>query len=115
MTIEEWAGLLSSLRRDDESRRDALLMLSDEDWVCEQDREWLRTAALRETPLRPCNEMTWTFDSFDWASDGNIIAIIPKSVARRLKREEHDAKDYTRPYIDAAYAWLDLLQALSRS
>ncbi len=114
MTRDEWAALLPSLHGDNSALSDALLMMSDEDWIAEEDRCWLRAAAMRDAPLRPCSEIVWTYASYDWTSAGNKIALIPTRVARQLCQEEANSRDYTVPYAKHEEAWADLLQAITR-
>ncbi len=104
MNKPEWAALLASLAGDDGARRDALLMLSDEDWLLDGERDWIRAAATREYVLS---------DSYEWAADVNVRALIPRAVGRRLRQKETSSLDYTYGYASDEDAWLDLLDAVS--
>ena len=113
MARDDWARLLASLCDDDVSRREALLMLSDEDWVSDDDRDWLRKAARRSSPLHPSNSPAWMFDSYAWIDDKNRRATVPVRVGRRLNMPESPVLDYTDSYDSLEAAWADLLQAIS--
>ncbi len=113
MSKSEWAALLASLAGNDGARRDALLMLSDEDWLADGERDWIRAGATREHTLSPNRGNEWTFDSYKWAAASNVRALIPKAVGRRLRQKEVHVQDYTHPYDSHADAWLDLLDAVS--
>jgi len=127
VTKRDWARLLDSLRDDDGARRDALLMLSDEDWVREEDRGWLRGAALRRAVLRPATDTVkghkhaghsyWVCGHKNLGA-GEAASAVPRSVVVRMG--EVDCKDlpaagggYTAYRQESVSCWVQLLEAIS--
>ena len=120
MNRTDWARLLASLCDDDGGRRDALLMLSDEDWVRDEEREWIRKAATRSEVLRPGPKYKIK-NGWYWSCQTNVdeaCCFISKAMVDRMGAVTHNDRPdkdgrFTRYRKSQADAWADLLRAIS--
>lgn len=120
MTPEQWARILADLHEEDEQRRAALLAMSDEDWVADGERGWIRKAACREQNLKPDGFREWNYDSYSW-SYSLQVSLIPAHVRPKMKNrgiedgaDGREGNNHTHAYPGNYEAWLDLLRAVSR-
>lgn len=112
MSPREWAAVLAGLG--DAERRDALLMLSDEDWLSQEGAAFLREAANRDVSLDPASDAVE--GNYYWhhyvMESGRVIVnrrLVPQWALRRMPAFGPFSRDYSRA--DDAYA--ELLHALA--
>lgn len=123
MSPHEWSAVLADAS--DDERRDALLMLADEDWLSEEGAAFLRTAARREAGLCPgeAGGRSYWFDEAAsneaaWRRDHEVPSWVVCAVGRVDPEDEPRARGepnahYT-PYVaTAAVAFRQLLEALA--
>ena len=116
-TTTDWAAVLASLSGD-ELRR-ALLELSDEDFLREPERAWLREAALRPDVLSPENK-EGDLKGYYWSMQDNRAeakALVRPDLIRRMgavssNDEPSEHGKFTRYRRTKVLAWLDLLDVL---
>ena len=123
MTRQEWAVILDSLRDDDDARRDALLMLSDEDWVADEFRPWLceeaRYPDLICPNAAPSRNHYWlrVKNKLRFILDADAHRNVDDRIFDRLKRGklriEANERLYNGEPDPSVTAWLDLLEAIS--
>ncbi len=120
MTQSDWAATLAKLD-DAYARREALLMMSDEDWIADSEREWLREAALRQHVLDPATDHK---SGHYWASEPKTdvsqeqYSACPVHLIQKMGEVNcHDKREkgggYTR-YTPHVICWLLLLNAITK-
>lgn len=121
MTPEQWARILADLHEEDEQRRAALLAMSDEDWMADEEREWIRESAKRRTVLNPGRPkyLLWYWSSEEtncpYEDCSKISDRLVSKIGRVNGRDEPSNKgQWTRNHDTPEGAWLDLLRAVSR-
>lgn len=127
MTIDEWVVLLVKVNDEDE-RRCLLFMLTDEDWLSEDGRAFLRDAAVGKSELRPsfhpADKSAQRPHWFDPTTVGGPISVVdhdrsvPSWVIDHIGRVDHldrfDPKGkYSRYYATPSEAYDALLRALA--
>ncbi len=121
MTPSEWADVLAGLHDSHKERGVALLQMTDEDWISQQNREWLRERVRSDNPVPRPQEFpspylpTGEITGYYWlCKDSQQTVVYFEIPFRFLSSFDADKKhpSYSINYPTVQKAWLALLEGM---